>query len=112
MSLGGTARAGDDDEVIFSYGSDSYAVNGKDSVLDISSVWNKEEFHVVGNGGGSRADFNSGSSITLTVVLLDGSTSAPMCVANDGTTGESNNLNLGTCAAFSGIPNIQFTESN
>jgi hypothetical protein len=112
MSLSATAMAGADDEVIFSYGSDSYAVNAKDNVLDISSVWNKAEFNVVGNAGGSRADFNKGSSIAVTVVLLDGSTSAPKCVANDGTTGETNNLNLGSCAAFSGIPYIKFTESN
>ena len=85
---------------------------GKDSVLDISSVWNKAEFNVVGNAGGSRADFNKGSSITVTILLFDGSTSAPKCVADDGTTGETNNLNLGKCTASGGIPNIQFTESN
>jgi hypothetical protein len=44
--------------------------------------------------------------------LLDGSTSAPTCVANDGTTGESNNLNLGACTASGGYPPyIRFTES-
>jgi len=112
VALEGTASAGGNDSVVFTYGSDAYSITGKDSVLDISSVWNKAEFNVVGNAGGSRADFNSGSSITVTLLLFDGSTSAPTCVANNGTTGESNNLNLGTCAAFSGIPNIQFTESN
>jgi hypothetical protein len=34
-------------------------------------------------------------------------------VANDGSTGETNNLNLGTCTTASGTnPSIQFTESN
>jgi hypothetical protein len=112
VALEGTASAGGNDSVVFSYGSDAYSITGKDSVLDISSVWNKAEFNVLGDGGGSQADFNSGSSITVTLLLFDGSTSAPTCVANDGTTGETNNLNLGTCAAFGGIPNIQFTESN
>jgi hypothetical protein len=110
--LEGTATAGGNDTVTFSYGTESYSVSAKDSVLDISSVWNKAEFNVFGNAGGSRADFNSGSSITVTLLVLDGSTSAPTCVSDDGTTGETNNLNLGTCKAFGGIPNIQFTESN
>jgi hypothetical protein len=112
LGLEGTATAGGKDSVVFSYGTDSYSITGKDSVLDISSVWQEAEFNVVGNAGGSRADFNNGSSIAVTLVLFDGSTSAPTCVANGGTTGETNNLNLGTCAASGGIPNIQFTESN
>jgi hypothetical protein len=34
-------------------------------------------------------------------------------VANSGSTGESNNLNLGCCTASGGsTPSIQFTESN
>ena len=107
-----TRSAGGNDSVMFTYGSDAYSIVAKDNVLDISSVWNKAEFNVVGNGGGSRADFNSGSTVTVTLLLFDGSTSAPTCVPNDGTTGESNNLNLGSCAAFGGIPNIQFPESD
>ena len=99
MQLTGTATAGGDDSVTLYYGSDVYSVSANDDVLDISSVWDKAEFNVVGNGGGSRADFNSGSSITVSLFLSDGSTSAPTCVANDGTTGETNNLKLGTCAA-------------
>jgi hypothetical protein len=43
----------------------------------------------------------------------DGSTSAPSCVADSGTTGETNNLNLGSCSTASGsTPSIQFTESD
>jgi hypothetical protein len=112
LGLGATATAGGNDSVTFSYGTEAYGITGKDKVLDISSVWNKAEFNVLGDAGGSRADFNSGSSIAVTLVVLDGSTAAPTCVAHDGTTGETNNLNLGKCEAFSGIPNIQFTEYN
>jgi hypothetical protein len=112
MALQGTATAGGKDSVTLTYGSDAYSITGKDSVLDISSVWNRAEFNVLGNAGGSRADFNSGSSVTVSLLLFDGSTSAPTCVADDGTTGESNNLNLGACTASGGIPNISFTESN
>jgi hypothetical protein len=113
MSLLATADPGGLDSVSFSFGTESHSVTASDNVLDISSVWKESEFNVVGNTDGSRADFNSGSSITVTLILFDGSDSAPTCVADSGTTGESNNLTLGSCNAFSGLfPNIVFTESN
>jgi hypothetical protein len=67
----------------------------------------------VGNAGGSRAQFNSGSSVSVKIALTDGSTAAPKCVAGAGSTGETNNLNLGSCSAAAGTnPSVQFTESN
>jgi len=113
LTLSGTAVAGGNDTVVFNNGTNAYSITGKDSVVDIAAVWKQSEFNVVGNAGGSEAVFNSGSSVTVKVALTDGSTSAPTCVANDGSTGETNNLNLGTCSASSGsTPSIQFTESN
>jgi hypothetical protein len=113
LTLSGAAVAGGNDTVVFNSGTQAYSVSGKDSVVDISSVWRESEFNVVGNAGGSRANFNSGSSVTVKVALTDGSTAAPTCVANAGSTGETNNLNLGTCTTASGTnPSIQFTESN
>lgn len=113
LSLSGAAAAGSNDTVVFNNGTKAYSVNASDSVLDISTVWKESEFNIVGNAGGSRADFNTGSSITVKVALTDGSTLAPTCVANAGSTGETNNLNLGTCSATGGAtPDIQFIESN
>jgi hypothetical protein len=113
LSLSGTAISGGNDTVKFTDGSTAYSVSGGDSVLDISQVWKQSEFNVVGDAGGSRADFNKPVSITVKVALTDGSTSAPTCVADAGTTGESNNLNLGKCSTASGSsPYIEFTESN
>jgi hypothetical protein len=113
LSLSGSAAAGGNDTVVLTDGSTAYRVSGKDSVLDISQVWKQSEFNVVGDAGGSRADFNTPVSITVKIALTDGSTSAPTCVANAGTTGESNNLNLGKCSTASGSsPYIQFPESN
>ena len=111
--LGASAAAGGTDSVTLYYGSDSFSVVANDSVLDISAVWNKVEFNVVGDAGGSRADFNNGSSIEVTADFADGSSAAPTCIANDGTTGETNNLNLGACTTFvfAGFPFFQFTES-
>jgi hypothetical protein len=113
LTLSGAAVAGGNDTVVFNNGTQAYSVSGRDSIVDISSVWKESEFNVVGNAGGSRANFNSGSSVTVKVALTDGSSAAPTCVANAGSTGETNNLNLGTCSTASGTtPSIQFTESN
>jgi hypothetical protein len=113
LSLSGSATVGGNDTVVFTNGTKAYSVSGKDTVLDISQVWKESEFNIVGDAGGSRADFNVPVSMTVKLALTDGSTSAPTCVANAGTTGESNNLNLGKCTTASGSsPSIQFTQSN
>jgi hypothetical protein len=113
VSLSGKAEKGGNDTVVFMDGTTAYSVSGADTVLDISKVWKESEFNVIGDGGGSRADFNKPVSITVKIALTDGTTSAPTCVANAGTTGETNNLNLGTCTAAGGTsPSIEFTESN
>lgn len=50
---------------------------------------------------------------SFAITATSGSTAAPTCISNDGTTGETNNLNLGPCTGTGGAtPNIQFTESN
>jgi hypothetical protein len=109
----GSATPGGTDTVSFTYESEAYSASFGDFVLDISSVWNRAEFNVVGSGGGSRAEFNFGSSITVSLYLSDGSTSKPTCLVNAGTTGESNNLDAGPCTAYGGyIPYIRFTEKN
>ncbi len=112
LTLMGSAIPGATDTVVFGSGTQAYSITTRDSVLDIGLVWRESEFNVVGNGGGSRADFNSGSSVTVSLTLTDGSASAPLCAAHVGLTGETNNLNLGKCVASAGTPAIRFTESN
>jgi hypothetical protein len=125
VSLTGSATAGGSDVVLFMYNSEAYSTTLTDSILDISTVWDKAEFNVLGNGGGSQAAFNFGSSITVNIALDDGSYAAPTCVAADGSSGESNNMTAGACAAKPGVrggnslfsypilyPYIQFTETN
>jgi len=56
--------------------------------------------------------FNRGTEITVNVAAQYGSTTAPTCESNSGTTAETNNLNAGLCTAAGGTtPSIQFTES-
>jgi hypothetical protein len=112
LSLSGTAVASGNDTVVFNNGTTAYSVSASDSQLDIAQVWNQSEFNIVGDAGGSQAQFNSGSSVTVNVALTDGSTAAPTCAIN-GTTGETNNLTLGICSTAGGSsPSIQFDEGN
>lgn len=113
LRISGSATAGGNDSVVFTNGTKAYTLSAKDSVLVLASAWDQTEFNVVGNAGGSEAQFNSGSSISVNLAITDGSTATPACAANSGSTGESNNLTLGPCTASGGAsPSIKFTESN
>jgi hypothetical protein len=119
LSLSGSATANGTDEATVTYGGEAFKATVPDSYTDIASVWKQAEFNVVGNAGGSEAEFNGGASIIVKVAITDGSANAPSCVENGGTTGESNNLNLvpsnssPVCCPLGGAsPEIVFMESN
>jgi hypothetical protein len=113
LEVSGSAAKGGLDTLIMYIGTKAYKTTGKDSVVYLSTGWKESEFNIVGDGGGSEADFNSGSSITVESALTNGTTKAPLCASNAGTTGETNNLNLGSCSGHGGAkPYIKFTESN
>lgn len=113
MKLSGAATSGGNDTVTFTHDTTAYTVSAKDTVVDLASVWKQSEFNVVGNAGGSEAQFNKGASVTVHVAITDGTSNKPTCVADSGSTGETNNLNLGSCTATAGSsPSIQFTESD
>ncbi|MEJ0047859.1 MAG: hypothetical protein WDN04_18360 [Rhodospirillales bacterium] len=91
----------------------AYKTSGPDSVVGLAAFWNGSEFNIIGDGDGSRATFNTGTSLTVKVALATGGTDAPTCKGNSGTTAETNNLNLGKCTAKGGKkPFINFVESN
>jgi hypothetical protein len=113
LSVAGGANHKGLDSVTFSDGNEFWTLTRTDSILDISSVWDKAEFNVVGNAGGAQAQFNPGTSIVVTLLVADGVDTAPTCLADGGTTGESNNLSVGPCTTSKAfIPHIQYTESN
>jgi hypothetical protein len=102
-----------EDTLVFTHDRDSYALSAPDSVVDLATVWKQSEFNVFGDAGGSEAVFNPGSLLWLNVAVSSGSFAAPSCISNAGTTGESNNLNLGRCLALPGFPpSILFPEQN
>jgi hypothetical protein len=117
MKVAATAVNGGNDTVIFTGGGLAYSVSALDSSyvdLAASGNWDQSEFNIIGDGGGSEAKFNTGSSITVRIATTDGSTAAPTCVVNGGTTGETNNLTLHHCTATGGTspPQIRFVENN
>ena len=113
--LSGVAASNGLDTVTYTYQGTAHAVSQSASTLAIGYTWKNSEFNVVGNGGGSAATFNAGSSLTVNVAVNDGTTNAPTCTGptNGGTTGETNNLTIHSCTAVGGSsPFIEFTESN
>lgn len=116
LKLSASATANGTDAATVTFGTQAFTATVNDSFTDIASAWNEAEFNVLGNAGGSRAVFNRGSSITVKIAVSDGSTTAPTCVSPNslqGTTGETNNLNLHSCSATGGsAPSIQFSESD
>lgn len=113
LAVSATAVDGGNDTMVLTTASDAYSTSGKDTVTYLAQGWEESEFNIVGDGGGSEASFNTGSSVTVKVTETDGSSTAPTCASGAGTTGETNNLTLKTCSAVGGSsPYIQFTESN
>jgi hypothetical protein len=113
LKMSGTAVNGGNDSLVFTNGTEAYTTSGKDTVTDLATAWDASEFNVIGDGGGSEAAFNTGASVEVKIAVTNGSTAALVCGANDGTTGETNNLSLGACSGVGGSePYIEFTESN
>jgi hypothetical protein len=113
LKLSGSAKPGGKDTEVFTVGTEAYSTTGSDHVVDLATAWTESEFNIVGDGDGSEAKFNSGSSLTVKVAVSNGTKDAPTCASDAGTTGETNNLNLGSCAGHGGdTPYIEFIESN
>jgi len=113
LQLSASAKKGGFDTLVFTVGTKAYSTTEKDSVVDLATGWTESEFNIFGDGGGSEATFNSGSSVTVKVTVSNGTEDVPTCAAKAGTTGETNNLKLGSCAGTDGsAPYIEFTESN
>jgi hypothetical protein len=115
MTLSAHATSGGQDVLVLAVEGLAYSTSGKDSVVDLATAWNQSEFNIIGDGEGSNATFNTGSSVRVRIAATNGSTSAPSCggPSDGGTTGETNNLTLGKCTATGGAnPTISFIESN
>jgi len=94
MQLMGVASAFQTDWVFFAVGTTAYSGPGDDYFPELAQQWTQAEFNIFGNGSGTQAVLNPGSTLVLRVVVDSGTPGAPTCIAAGATTGESNNLAL------------------
>ncbi len=109
------------DSVAVTDGNTVWSASGDNHFPDLGSEWQVAEFNIFGDGGGSLAVFNPGSTVVVRTSVDSGKpsartgpTSAPTCDST-GFTAEKNNLNLvrmGLTVAEGPLPSVVFTESN
>jgi hypothetical protein len=96
MKLAGAVAglAATNDTVTFSVGAQVWSAPGDNSLSDLVENWTDAEFNVFGTANGSRAVFNSGTSMVVRIVAENETPNAPAC-SGDSTTLETNNLTVG-----------------
>jgi hypothetical protein len=93
VALVGKAVSGGNDSVTLSTtGGSASTASNNDSKLDLAAFWNTTEWGVFGDAGGGQANFSAKATLEAVTTLTTSKAGAPTCVANDGTTGETNNL--------------------
>ena len=112
---GGGAR--DQDVAYIQYiGGRQISAGSFNTVFHLGGSWTSGEFNVFGYGNLSEANFNYETSVTVELKTYQGELPSfvpiePVCAqGGTGFTGETNNLNLGSCSSSS--TGITFTESN
>ena len=113
LSVTGQTNSGGTDTFVMAVGSTLYTVTGADSVLNLAQGWQAAEFNVVGDGNGTAANFNNGSTIVVRTSVNYGSPGAPSCFGQ-GFTGETNNLKFASppTSVKESLPAVVFTESS
>jgi hypothetical protein len=71
-----------------------YSASGDNHFPDLTNGWRISEFNVFGDGGGSTATFNAGSTIVVRTSANSGMPATLPTCALEGFTGETNNLTL------------------
>jgi hypothetical protein len=109
LSLTGSASAGGTDTIIMSTSGGDLSAMYQDDVLSLAQGWKHAEFGIFGDGGSSDATFNIGATMAVRTTVDDGTMNAPTC-ALEGTTSETNNLNLiPPCCPYGGaFPAVVF----
>ena len=112
---------GDDDAIFCAPNVAScYTFSNPTNILNLYEQWTLAEFGVFGYIGASQANFNPETTITVTNTLEDqsGNNISPVTPCpNNGQTGETNNLDLGSCSlslinGASSAMEMVFVESN
>jgi hypothetical protein len=103
------------DSVTFSLGGTLFTAAGDNHFPDLTNGWRMSEFNIVGNGGGSEASFNAGSTIVVRTAVNSGMPAVPPTCNMSGFTGETNNLTLVSTPTMEpdvNWPSIIFTQTN
>jgi hypothetical protein len=104
------------DSVFLSFGTTVYGMKDiQGNFMQLAQHWTSAEFNVFGDGGYSRAVFNPGSKLTVSLEADDGETAAPDCQTNAGTTGETTAMSFIAAPLKpqqQRYPSILFSESN
>jgi hypothetical protein len=110
--LGSTG--GGQDTVAMSVRGHEYVASGQDSFLDLGPNWQAAEFNIFGYCCGGQVKFTYPMYIVVRTKVYDGTSNAPKCFTNAGTTGETNDLTiLGPCCPHRGaFPAITFEETS
>ena len=112
-----TVTASTDSVTLVNTNTGAMAGYNEPNVLSLANVWTEVEFNVFGDCCRTQATFTSPTVLVPTINIDDGTKAAPTCVANDGTTGETNNLIIQptaapVCCAIAGAtPAIEFMEA-
>ena len=93
LSMTGKAVSGGNDTLIFSVGKQLYTVQNNDDIVFLALGWQQAEFNIFGDCCGVEAHFSPGSTIVVRTRVDQGSAQSLSC-AQDGFTGETNNLRL------------------
>jgi hypothetical protein len=102
------------DGVAIQIGDAFYEEASGDPIAGARQGWQVMEFNVFGDGGGTNAVFNPGSTLVVRDSILLGTGNTYTCT-DSGTSGESNNLTLSAktpLEALVGPPSLVFIESN
>ncbi|HTU81136.1 MAG TPA: hypothetical protein VMF61_03345 [Candidatus Acidoferrales bacterium] len=104
------------DKVELASGGDMYGTTLQNApITDLGKGWQGAEFNIFGDLDDSEVQFNRGSTVSVSIETETGSSDAPACAANAGTTGETNSLTLVSAPAKPSeleFPSVLFTESN
>ena len=112
LALSGFANKGGQDVVTLVAATGMYRQQAYDSVLNLATNWNAEEFNVFGGDNSAEANFNPGVSIDVHLGIVMSPQETVSCAVQS-TTGEATNLYIDSpCTVAPAGNEIHFTEGN
>ena len=115
IQFSASANAGGNDQISFrSSDGKLHALTAPDSTAELAQGWTRAEFNIYGAANGSKANFNTNSSLDVKVEA-PGATGTVSCNRHNTSTGESTNLYAaGECTEVQNTahPTFTFNQNN